>query len=446
VADVDDPTARLSVDDAPAPSVPSSSATGDGAGPPTAAMPPSRRGRSVAATILLLLAGILAPVSVVTVWAAAIVSDTDRWVETVAPIAADPGVQAAVADEVTATIMESLDVEALTADALEQVAQQQGMPPRVAELLPGLAAPLAAGVEDFTRARTLEVLADEQFVILWAAAHREAHPRLIALLSGEQVGAVTVDGDQLTIDLGPVVEEVKARLVQRGFEAAARLPATERTFVLAESAAIGQSQRVYATVTTLGVWLPIGTVILFVTGVLLARGRRRALLRGSLWVVAAVVAVGLTLTVVRLVYVATSTTGALPVDSVANVYDAVLAPLRVGLRMVAGVGIVIALAAFLSGPAPVAVRTRALLDRPIGRARGGSGEPAGPPSPAGRWANDHRTALALAAVMTAGLTLLFWSGPTTSVIVGVAVVLLVVLAGIAVAAWPVSRSKSLPHT
>src|SRR6201995_3011376 len=71
---------------------------GDGGGtPPTAPKDRSGWWRPVVATVLLVLVGLLAPMSVLATWAHDEVGDTDRYVQTVAPLASDPAVQNAIA-------------------------------------------------------------------------------------------------------------------------------------------------------------------------------------------------------------------------------------------------------------------------------------------------------------------------------------------------------------
>src|SRR3954453_18922129 len=55
-----------------------------------------RTARGVIAAILVALAAVTATASVVGVWAARTTLNTDRWVSTVAPLAEDPQVQAAM--------------------------------------------------------------------------------------------------------------------------------------------------------------------------------------------------------------------------------------------------------------------------------------------------------------------------------------------------------------
>src|SRR6478672_8627269 len=92
---------------------------------------PRQRWRSVVATLLIVIACILAPVAGVAVWMKNLVTDTDRYVTTVAPLARDPAIQSAVADKITAEIFAHVDVQAITNQAVDALAER-GLPPRVA--------------------------------------------------------------------------------------------------------------------------------------------------------------------------------------------------------------------------------------------------------------------------------------------------------------------------
>ena len=58
------------------------------------------------------------------VWARNQVTNTDRYVRTVAPLASDPAIQQAVADQITAQIFTYLDVQGLTNQAVDALAAQ----------------------------------------------------------------------------------------------------------------------------------------------------------------------------------------------------------------------------------------------------------------------------------------------------------------------------------
>ena len=79
----------------------------------------ARAGRWTAATVLLLVSALLFAVAVVAVFVRTQVLDTDRYVETVAPLARDPAIQNAIANRITAAILAHVDLKAL-ADELRR--------------------------------------------------------------------------------------------------------------------------------------------------------------------------------------------------------------------------------------------------------------------------------------------------------------------------------------
>ena len=377
--------------------------------------------------MLITLACVLAPLSVASVWASTVLSDTDRYVETVAPIADDPDVQAAIADEVTVAIMDNLDIDALTLEALGVLAEQDNMPPRVADALPALAVPLSQGIESFTHSQAERLLASPAFETVWDEVNRVAHTQVVTLLEGNEGGAVSAQDDTITLNLAPIIEQVKERLVAQGFELADRIPEIDRTFVLVESEAITPAQRVYVVLNALGAWLPFVAVGLFAGGVYAARNRRRALLRGSLGVVAAMVVLGAGLALARTFYVETTPAGILTAESAGNVFETLVRFLRSSLRAVAVLFLLLAVAAFMTGPSTGAVRARGSVQRGLGSVRG-SAEAAGwQTGPVGDWIYAHRGALRVATFLAGGLALMFWSQPTVWVVVGVAVIVVLVL-------------------
>lgn len=389
--------------------------------------------RAPVSALLITLACVLAPLSVASVWAATIVSDTDRYVETVAPLVDDPAVQDALAAAVTAAVFENLDVERLTTEALQAVADQPNVPPRVAAVLPGLAVPVADGVESFTRDQVDALMASRQFARIWGEVNRVAHEQVVRLLEGEQGGVVSAQDDTISLNLGPVVAAVKERLVARGLGLAANIPAVDRSFVVAESEAIGQVQGLYRLLTTLGVWLPVATLVLLVGGVAAARDRRRALLAGALGVAGAMLVLGVVLTLARAWYVETTPAGVLTPEAAGVFFDTLVRFLRTSLRALAVAALLTALGAFLAGPSPAAVATRGTFTRGLGSAREGAGWDTGR---LGAWVFAHRRPLQVAVLLLGGVVLVFWPRPTAWVVVGVAVAVVLVLAVVELLAHP----------
>jgi hypothetical protein len=386
------------------------------------------RGWAVLSAVLIVLGCVLAPLSVTSVWASTVISDTDQYVETVAPLAEDPALQRAVADEVTETVFEYVDVEALTTEAIDTLASQENAPPRLAAALPALTGPIVNGVEEFTADRIDEVVASPQFAEAWVAVNRVAHEQVVTLLEGNQGGAVSAQGDTVTLNLGPIVALVKERLVAQGFTLAENIPAVNRSFVLVQSEGITQAQGFYRLINTLGVWLPFVALGLLAAGVLIAADKRRALLRGSLGVVAAMVALGVALAVGRVLYIDAVPADVLTPAAAGTVFDTLVRFLRTGLRALAVLGLVVALDAFLTGPSVAATRTRSALEGGIGSMRGGAEAAGFRTGRFGGWVFAHKRVLRYATVIGGGLTLLFWDQPTGWVVVTVALVVLAVLA------------------
>lgn len=399
----------------------------------------------VGSALLITLACVLAPLSVVSVWASEVLSDTDQYVETVAPVAEDPAVQDALADEVTVAVLERLDVEEVTTEALDTLAQGENVPPRVAQALPGLAVPIINGVESFTRDQVESLLASPQFAQLWAGVNRLAHEQVVNLLEGNQGGAVSAQGDTITLNLGPIVAEVKARLLDRGFTLAENIPAVDRSFVLVQNDAIGSAQGFYGLLTTLGVWLPVVAVGLFVVGVLLARDRRRALLKGALGVTAAMLVLGVVLALARTWYAETTPADILTEDAAAGVFDTMVRFLRAGLRTVAVLGLLLAFAAFVLGPTRAAVKTRATLEGSIGSARGAALERGWDTGSFGTWIHEHKRALRIGILVAGGLVLAFATRPSVWFVLGTALVVVVLLGIVELLARPPVAGPTLPR-
>jgi hypothetical protein len=135
-----------------------------------------QRWRSVVATLLIVIGCILAPLSVVAVWAKNQVTDTDRYVATVTPLASDPAIQNEVADKITAETFVRLDVAGITNQAVDALADR-GLPPLVATQLHALSGPLSSGVQSYVRIEVGQVVAGDAFADAWISANRRLMPR-----------------------------------------------------------------------------------------------------------------------------------------------------------------------------------------------------------------------------------------------------------------------------
>jgi hypothetical protein len=128
------------------------------------------------------------------------------------------------------------------------------------------------------------VVQSDAFADAWVQANRVAHEQLVAALTGEGGGAITVEDDTVSLNLAPFIQTVKQRLVDAGFSLAARVPEVNASFVLFQSADVTRAHRAFNLLDTLGIWLPVAALVLLAAGVYLARDHRRALVGpGSGW-------------------------------------------------------------------------------------------------------------------------------------------------------------------
>jgi len=411
-------TLRSQAQQAPAAGSGRSAAVGRGA---------RQRWRSIVATLLIVVACMLAPLSVAAIWTRNQVTNTDRYVATVTPLASDPAIQNAIADQITAQVFTYIDIKGLTTQAVDALAGR-GLRPDVADQLQAFAVPIANGVQSFTRSQVGKIVESDAFADAWVQANRVAHEALVKALTGEGGGAVTVENDTVSLNLSAFIQTVKQRLVESGFTLAARIPEVNASFVLFQSADITRARNVFNLLDTLGVWLPIITLVLLVVGVYVAKDHRRALVGAALGVAVGMVVLALGLAVFRAIYLDAVPAQALPHDAAAVLYDTIVRFLRLGLRTILVLSLVVAAGAFLTGQSVTAMRTRQGLTGAIGWLQGSAEHAGWRTGPVGTWVYDHKRALRIAAVTAAALTLVFWGRPNGKVIIGLAVVLLVALA------------------
>ncbi|MFE9427154.1 hypothetical protein ACFYNO_29775 [Kitasatospora sp. NPDC006697] len=382
---------------------------------------PGRPLLALLSALLITLAAVLTPVSVVAAWTRSQLTDTDRYVATVAPLARDPAVQAAITDRVTDQLVQYLPVDSL----VNQLAPADR--PLINQLLNALGGAATTAISGFVHDQVAKVVASDGFATLWTEVNRNAHTTLDRALTGQGGGAVQVSGNTVTLDLAPVIDQVKQQLVGAGLGVAARIPTVHTQYVLVESPDIGKVRTLLRLLQIAGFWLPVVTVLLAVGGVLAAARRRRAVVTTALAMAAGALLLGIGLDVFRALYL-----DRLPADvsqpAAGAVYDALVRYLHAGVRLVVVLGLLVALGAWLSGPGRRAGSVRALWRAGIGAVRETAQRIGLRLGPVGRFVHRFKPWLDWGAVLVTVVVLLTWSYPTGLVLIWMAVVLLVVLA------------------
>ncbi|MFF7277826.1 hypothetical protein [Streptomyces griseorubiginosus] len=392
-----------------------------------------RRLRYAGATVLLVLTLLLAPLALVATWVHDHVSDTDRYVRTVAPLASDPAVQNVVIDRLTDRVVAQVDVAAITA-ALTTTLADGGAPPRVVEGAQSLTTPLRSAVRSVVDRIVTRVVTGEAFQQAWEGANRRAHATVLNMLTGDREGAVRAEGDTVRLDIGAVVDQVRQRLVDAGFEKAAAIPDTDRTVTLFRTEQLAKAQDGMRLLDVVGTWLPVLTLALGALAVWVAPGHRVMVMITALGVGLTAVVVLVALVVLRRVYLDSVPPATLPPEAAAAVFDTFVRFLRASARTLLVVCLLAALTAYLYGPGRAARGVRGLAGR--GAAGAGSAlRRAGTTTGlTGHWLSAHRQWTTGVTIGAGALALVLWNHPTVGAVTLVLVLVLVVLAITAVLA------------
>ena len=364
----------------------------------------SRFARATVAVVLITLGAVFITLAAPAIWGRNLVLNTDRYVETLAPLASDPGVQQAVVKAVDQQFDANVDLTSRVRSAL---------PPRAADLLAGPIQSAASSLVNTIATRFVESAA---FATLWSGINRVTHASLVAILTGNRSSnnALVVRDGTLFVDLGPVVDAVKARLVSAGLSVAQLVPTVGVTIELMQLKGLTKAQSSVRLLNKVAHWLPLLALVCFAGGILAARRRRRALMISALSAAAGMVVLGIGVLIGRQIYLNSLPLHYLTANDAGRIFDTLVRFLRYGLRIVFAVGLVICAIAWLTGPYRAARATRAHVVSGVRRATAVAANP--------RFAGfiaANRRVVSISVVALAALVLILWTNP------GVATVLVI---------------------
>lgn len=327
------------------------------------------RGRTIAAVALVIVGLILAPIAVVSAWARLQLVDTDRFVETFAPLADDPDVQALISDQVTTAIEERVDIPGLTKQVFDGI-RSLDLPPRAEDALGLLEAPAAQGLETLVGNAIDRIVTSDAFSEIWRASLVASHRQFTAAIQGDPDAALAIgDNGTLSIQLGPIIERVKERLTEQGIGFASAIPAIDRSIVIAQADSLVLMQTIYSLAVAAGTWLPFIVLLLLVAGVLVAKRRSAALVwtAGGLALTMLITLAGLG--TARLFFVSTVSPSIMPAATAQSIYGQLIELMVSTIAAFIVLAIAVALIAWLSGPWRPARVTRSFVDDGFGALR-----------------------------------------------------------------------------
>jgi hypothetical protein len=370
--------------------------------------------RSNAVVLLLVLGTLCMTLAPVTIWGRNLVLNTDRYVKILTPVASNPGVQNLVIKAVDKQFTDNIDVSSVVT---------QTLPPAAAVL----AGPIEGAVSGLVNTVVTRFVQSPAFKTLWIQINRVAHTQLVYLLTGKNPtnGALTItSNDQLVLQLAPIVEQVKAQLVSAGLTVASKIPVVGATINIAQVKGFTSARKAVHWLNTIADVLPWLGLAFFGGAIATARRRRRAVMTSAFCTAGAMVLVGVLLLVGRNIYLNNVNPAVVPHDTAKFLFDTLVRYLRDGLRIIFVLALLVALAAWLSGPSrrAVAFRERSRTDGDAALAHLGRG-------PVGRATVEHVTAFRVTVIVVPVVAAIFLTSLTlTSILVTAAVIAILLLA------------------
>ncbi|ELP71333.1 hypothetical protein ACKI1I_02440 [Streptomyces turgidiscabies] len=299
----------------------------------------THRLRSALSAVLIALACFLLPFGALSAWAAYGLADTDRYVTTMAPLAQNPYVQDAIADNVGAGIVHAVDV-----------------------------GPLEGTVNHFVQDAVHSFTRTEAFRTAWDTANRATHEAVLRALRNDpdrQRPYGRYGGEAaVTIDLAPVTAQVKRQLTVDHVPLASRIPVAHTEVAVLPAQDLVPLRKGFRVLEVAGFWLPVAAGVLAVAGIALAVRRRRAITATALGTALGGALLGVALAVARRLTLTDLPPG-VSAPAAGAVYDALTATLRTVSWLLLALGLVVALGMWITQRYAPAARSRRASAPPV---------------------------------------------------------------------------------
>jgi len=359
------------------------------------------------ATVLIVIGAILAPVAVVASWAKVQLTDTQSFVDTYAPLAHDPAVQAYVTDEAVKVIQENVDIPQVTSQVVDGITEL-GTGPVATKALDALKGPLAQGIVSLIHTTVGNFVSSDAFAQVWQEALRTTHTQLVATMQNDPKAAVAVGADgSVGIQLGPIIDRVKQLLVDQGLTFASQIPTVDRTITVAQNSSIPTIQLFYGVAVAAGAWLQWIALAFLVLGVVVARRRALALVWAAVALALSMVVVVAGIGIGRLVFVGSVSPSLLPAGVANTVYRTLTTAMQDTGIAVLVLAIVVAVVGWYSGPFAVPRKLRGFFGSGIAWVREAAERHGITTGRTGEWIYAQRALLRAVVALVAAALVLF---------------------------------------
>jgi len=402
--------------------------------------PRAPRTRRITAWVLVVLASLLIPVSVISVWAIRTVTVTDRYVATMAPLARNQIIVDHLATKATDALFSTHYVQNKVTDALPAKAKP-------------IVQPIVNQVQNYVYQLALKVFESPKFGQLWDSLNRHSHQAVIDVLTGKQTPLTekVEKGGKIVLNVTPMLNNVISEANAHGVTLFNPLKAilakgNSLSVVIVSKDQVSKFSGWFNIVVTLKWVIPIVALALGVLAVVLALERRKTLLRLAVGVGLMTLLVLAGLALGRITFLNQSAGHGFDQQVAAAVWDTVLRYLKADLRWTLLIAMLVALGCWLAGPARYAVWIRSTcakggrwvaaqahaLSSGAGRAAAGSDRV----RRSGAWVLEHVKGLRIVGVVVAALFVVFGGNLTGWSLLVIVLVLAVYLGLIQlVVAW-----------
>lgn len=397
--------------------------------------------------MLVVLASLLIPVSVISVWAIRTVTVTDKYVATMAPLARNQVIVDRLAEKATEELFSTHYVQNKVTDALPAKAKP-------------IVQPLVNQLQGYVDQLALKVFESPKFGQLWDALNRRSHQAVIDVLTGKQTPATKrlEQGGKIILNVTPALNNVISEANAHGITYFNPLKAilgkgNSLSVTILSKDQVSKFSGYFNIIVALKWAIPIIALVLGILAVVLALERRKTLLRLAIGVAIVTLLVLAALSLGRITFLSQAADHSFSRDVAAAVWDTVLRYLKTDLRWTLLIAVLVALGCWLAGPARYAVWIRSTcakggrwvaaqaraLGSGAGRAAAGSERVRG----VGAWVLEHVNGLRIVGVVIAALFVVFGGNLTGWSLLVIVLVLLVYLGLVQlVAAW--ARKVSSP--
>lgn len=250
---------------------------------------PARRGgfwRSFLVWVLIILASLFSLAGVLSAWVRTTTLDTNTFVNTIAPLVKNEDVAKAVSEIAVDELFKAYEVESRIEDGLDAISKAilQAVPPGAP--IPDdvdisfIAGPVTSGLESVAKTTAKTILQSDAFYKAWSGALRLGHETAVDIIRGDQSAAITSEGDTVVLNLTPLLDEIKASLVDAGLTFLEKIPVPKGIgqFELFTAEQLGAVKSMVRLLDLMSWVFPLLAFIFFALAVVVAKDRRRALM------------------------------------------------------------------------------------------------------------------------------------------------------------------------